>query len=76
MKYRVDNIKKFLRKNLRWIILFICMIGFLETAEDVFGNEIMKRDIIGYNLISTYLMSDFITPIAKFITHIKIMKLI
>ena len=69
MKYRLDNIKKFLRKNLRWIILFICMIGFLETAEDVFGNEIMKRDIIGYNLISTYLMSDFITPIAKFITH-------
>ena len=47
MKYRLDNIKKFLRKNLRWIILFICMIGFLETAEDVFGNEIMKRDITG-----------------------------
>lgn len=69
MKYKVDNIKKFLRKNLRWIILFICMLIFLETAEDVFENEIMKRDIIGYDLISTYLMSDFITPIAKFITH-------
>ncbi len=70
MKYKIDSIKKFLRKNLRWIILFVCMLIFLETAEDVFENEIMKRDIIGYNLISTYLMSDFITPIAKFITNL------
>ena len=33
-------------KNLKWIILFICLIGFLALAEDVFHKEIMKGDII------------------------------
>lgn len=69
MKQSAEKFKKFCRKNLRWIILFICLIIFLETADEVFGNELMQRDIVGYNLISKYLMSDFITPIAKFITQ-------
>ena len=29
----------------------------------------MKGDIIGYKIISTYLISDFATPIAQFITN-------
>lgn len=57
------------KKNLKWIILFLCIIGFLALAEDVFSKEIMKGDIIGYNLISKYLISDFATPIAKVITN-------
>ncbi len=56
-------------KNLKWIILFICLIGFLALAEDVFNKEIMNGDIIGYKMISTFLISDFATPIAKFITN-------
>ena len=51
------------------IVLFICLIGFLELAEDVFNKEIMNGDIIGYKIISTFLISDFATPIAKFITN-------
>ena len=42
---------------------------FLALAEDVFHKEIMKGDIIGYKIISTFLISDFTTPIAKFITN-------
>ena len=61
--------KEFIIKNLKWIILFICLIGFLALAEDVFHKEIMKGDIIGYKIISTFLISDFTTPIAKFITN-------
>ena len=38
-------------------------------AEDVFNKEIMKGDIIGYKIVSTFLISDFATPIAKFITN-------
>ena len=38
-------------------------------AEDVFNKEIMNGDIIGYKFISTFLISDFATPIAKFITN-------
>ena len=64
-----EKIKEFITKNLKWIILFICLIGFLAIAEDVFNKEIMDGDIIGYKLVSTFLISDFATPIAKFITN-------
>lgn len=64
-----EKIKEFITKNLKWIILFTCLIGFLAIAEDVFNKEIMSGDIIGYKLVSTFLISDFATPIAKFITN-------
>lgn len=64
-----EKVKEFIINNLKWIILFICLIGFLALAEDVFNKEIMKGDIIGYKFISTFLISDFATPIAKFITN-------
>ena len=61
--------KEFIKKILKWVVLFICLVGFLALAEDVFNKEIMYGDIIGYKLISTFLISDFVTPIAKFITN-------
>lgn len=64
-----EKSREFIIKNFKWIILFICLIGFLALAEDVFHKEIMKGDIIGYKIISTFLISDFTTPIAKFITN-------
>ena len=65
-----EKTKEFIKKYIKWVILFICLIGFLALAEDVFNKEIMKGDIIGYNLISTFLISDFVTPVAKFITNL------
>ena len=65
-----EKIKEFIVKNLKWIVLFICLIGFLALAEDVFNKEIMNGDIIGYKIVSTFLISDFTTPIAKFITNL------
>ena len=70
-----EKIKEFIMKNLnmknlKWIILFICLVGFLALAEDVFNKEIMNGDVIGYKVISTFLISDFVTPIAKFITNL------
>ena len=64
-----EEIKEFIIKNLKWIILFVCLIGFLALSEDVFNKEIMKGDIIGYKMVSTFLISSFVTPIAKFITN-------
>ena len=61
--------KEFIEKNLKWIILFICLIGFLALVEDVFHREILQGDIIGYEFVSTFLISDFATPIAKFVTN-------
>lgn len=49
-----EKIKEFITKNLKWIILFACLIGFLAFAEDVFHKEIMQGDIIGYKLVSTF----------------------
>lgn len=69
MKEEKMKVKEFIVKNLRWIILFLCLVGFLALAEDVFHKEIMSGDIIGYNIISKFLISDFVTPIAKFITN-------
>ncbi len=64
-----EKTKEFINKNFKWLILFIALIGFLALAEDVFNKEIMNGDIIGYKIISTFLISDFATPIAKFITN-------
>ena len=64
-----EKIKEFIVKNSKWMILFICLVGFLALAEDVFHKEIMNGDIIGYKIVSTFLISDFATPIAKFITN-------
>ncbi len=67
MKFEVKKIKKLTK--LKWIILFICIVGFLEISLGVFSNELMKRDIIGYEIVNKYLISDFVTPIVKIITQ-------
>ena len=64
-----EKIKEITKKNFKRLVLFIALIGFLALAEDVFNKEIMNGDIIGYKIISTFLISDFATPIAKFITN-------
>lgn len=69
MKQYIEKIKEMIIKNWKWILLFACIVAFLSLAEDVFFKEIMKGDIIGYKFVSTYLISDFSTPIAKFITN-------
>lgn len=69
MKQYIGKIREIIIKNLKWIILFICIVGFLLLAEDVFHKEIMNGDVIGYKFISTYLISDFVTPATKFITN-------
>lgn len=59
---------EFIKKHYKAVTISICMLITLEIVFKLLRNEIMQKDIIGYNLISTYLISDFATPIAKFIT--------
>ena len=61
---------EFIRKNLKWFIVFICLILVIGILEDVLEDEILKLDIYGYDLVSKFLISDFVTPIAKNITHL------
>ncbi len=58
-----------MKTKVKWIVLFICVVSFLAIAENVWNQEIMMADIIGYKIISTILISDFMTPIAKVITN-------
>ena len=51
-----EKIKEITKKNFKWLVLFIALIGFLALAEDVFNKEIMNGDIIGYKIISTFLI--------------------
>ena len=69
MKLEKKKIKEWLINNAKWIALFLGIVGFLALAEDVWNKELMEGDIIGYKIISTILISDHITPIAKIITN-------
>lgn len=64
----LNKLKEYIINNYKWIICFICIVLFLALTEDVFNREIMNGDIIGYNFISKYLISDSLTPIVKAIT--------
>ena len=66
MKNRICSL---LKSKLKLIILFLCLIAFLAITEDVLSKEIMKGDVIGYNIISKLLMSDTMTSVAKIITN-------
>ena len=70
MESKITKAKEFTSKNLKWLILFICLIIFLAIAEDVFDQEIMHLDQLGYQLVSTHLISQGATPIAIFITNL------
>lgn len=69
MKDYIEKLKKIIKKYYKLIVVFICLVFTLEIVFDLFSNEVMKKDIIGYNLISKYMISDSTLPIAKFITN-------
>ena len=69
MKDKIKKIKKFLKENYKYIVLFICIISLSFLIEDVMDKDIINFDEKGYNIVSKYLMSDNITSFAKFITN-------
>ena len=66
---KLDKLKRFIKRYYKAIIVFICVLITLEMVNNLFAQEVMKRDVVGYNFISKYLISDFTLPIAKFITN-------
>ena len=64
----MNKFLKIVKENYKWIICFMCLILFLLIAEDVFNKDVMRGDILGYNLVRKYLISKDITSIMKFIT--------
>ncbi len=66
----MERVKGFLKSEGKWIIVFFCMLAFLLIAEDVFNKELMKGDVIGYSLVSKFLISTSLTPFVKFIANL------
>ena len=65
-----EKLKKFVKKYYKAIIVFICLLITMDMVFALFAKEVMQRDIIGYNLISKYLISDATLPIVKVITNV------
>ena len=64
----LENIKNFINKNLKWIILLLCVIAFLFIMKDVFSKEIIGYDRDVYEIIARFI-SNKNTIIIKFITN-------
>lgn len=69
MRKKTKDLKKIIKKHYKLIIVFICLILVMEIIGDLIAKEVMTKDVIGYQIISKYLICDSITPIAKFITN-------
>lgn len=65
----IEEIKKGLKKNYKFIILLICVIIFLEIIEDVFEKETMEIDLFIYKLVVQNMRNDVLTSIFKVITN-------
>ena len=68
MKDKLVGLKKFLLNNYKLLIMFVCIIILLFLIEDVMDKDIMTFDETGYSMVSKYLITDTLTPIAKIIT--------
>jgi len=60
--------KIFNKKNLKYLIFFISVIVFIFILINIINKEIMESDIIGYKLVSKYLITDTMTPFMKIVT--------
>lgn len=61
---------RILRKNLKWIILFICTILFLSILENLFETEKLKMDILIYQIVVENMRIDILTSLFKIITNL------
>ena len=67
MKEKLEKIKEFFRKNIRWILVIICLIIFFLILEDVLDKEIEQLDNMIYTWLSN-IIKEPITTFAKIIT--------
>lgn len=63
-----NKIINFIKRNISFIILLVGIVGFLTITNEVFNKELLTIDVVGHDLMSKYLICDFVTPIAKVVT--------
>ena len=52
MKEKLEKIKQFFNKNIRWILVILCLVIFCFILEDVLDKEIEQFDNIIYTWLS------------------------
>lgn len=68
-KNKLQTVYHFLKKNIRWIVVFLAVVLFVEIVEELFENEIYRFDDFIYHYVSK-LISEPMTTIFKIITSL------
>ena len=65
-----EKLKKIIKKDYKWIILFLCVILFLAILEDVFEYETLALDTSVYTIVVEKIRNPILTDILKIITNL------
>lgn len=66
----LNKTRQIIRKNLKWIAFFICIIIFIEILEEIFKKEQLYLDMLIYQIVVEKLRIEPITSILKIITNL------
>ena len=59
----------FQKKNIKWVIVLICISIFVYLMQAVWGSHVLPIDTSVYNFITKHFISDTLTPIMRVITQ-------
>ncbi|HIY52189.1 MAG TPA: hypothetical protein IAA43_09650, partial [Candidatus Olsenella avicola] len=58
------------RDNLRLLVLLVCTVVFLALLGEVLEGEILRLDVMAYELFVERLRSDALTPVVQGVTSL------
>ncbi len=59
----------FQKKNIKWVIVLICISIFVYLMQAVWGSRILPIDTSGYGFMSKHFISNSLTPVMRLITQ-------
>lgn len=59
----------FQKKNIKWVIVLICISIFVYLMQAVWGSRVLPIDTSGYGFMSKYFISNSLTPVMRLITQ-------
>ena len=59
----------FQKKNIKWVIVLICLSIFVYLMQAVWGSRVLPIDTSGYGFMSKHFISNSLTPVMRLITQ-------
>ncbi|BET21579.1 phosphatase PAP2 family protein [Solobacterium moorei] len=59
----------FQKKNIKWVIVLICISIFVYLMQAVWGSRVLPIDTSGYGFMSKHFISNSLTPVMRLITQ-------